>query len=69
MTRSSSGNLMRSTLFTGEQVKTSGFGVFTVKSKNVRRGRNPQTGDDLQISARKVLRFKARPVLKKGMGG
>jgi len=61
-------DILKSSLEKEEAVKLSGFGVFTVKSKNVRKGRNPQSGDELQISARKVLRFKASPVLKKGMG-
>ena len=61
-------DIMKSTLETGEQLKIAGFGVFIVKSKHLRKGRNPQTGDDLQIAPRKVLRFRASPVLKKGMG-
>ncbi|MEI6126387.1 MAG: integration host factor subunit alpha [Pseudomonadota bacterium] len=57
--------LMRSALEGGEKVKISGFGNFNIRSKNVRRGRNPQTGDEIKISARSVLTFKASPVLKK----
>ncbi len=57
--------LMRNALENDEKVKISGFGNFTVRSKNIRRGRNPQTGEAIQISARKVLTFKASPVLKK----
>ena len=59
-------DIMSLTLETGEQLKIAGFGVFTVKSKNIRKGRNPQTGDDIQIAPRKVLRFRASSVLKKG---
>ena len=59
--------LMRTALEQGEKVKISGFGNFSVRSKHVRRGRNPQTGDAIQISARNVLTFKASPVLKKAL--
>jgi integration host factor subunit alpha len=51
----------------GEKVKISGFGNFNIRSKKVRRGRNPQTGDDMQISARTVLSFKASPLLKRAL--
>jgi len=61
--------LMRASLETGEHVKISGFGVFEVKEKNERRGRNPQTGDKLEISGRRVLKFKASTLMKKRMGG
>jgi integration host factor subunit alpha len=45
-------------------VKISGFGNFTVKQKAARRGRNPQTGEEITITPRKVLTFKVSPVLK-----
>ncbi len=45
-------------------LKISGFGCFVVKEKKARRGRNPQTGDEITITPRKVLTFKASPVLK-----
>ena len=61
-------SLMRIHLESGEQVKIAGFGLFDVKSKKVRRGRNPQTGEQLEISGRRVLRFKASPIMKKRMG-
>lgn len=57
--------IIRRKLERGEKVKLSGFGNFVVRKKRVRRGRNPQTGEDIQISARKVLTFKSSPVLKK----
>ena len=59
--------LMSANLESGEQVKIAGFGLFDVKSKTVRRGRNPQTGEQLEISGRKVLKFKPSPVMKKRM--
>jgi integration host factor subunit alpha len=55
---------MRDTLAKGEEVKISGFGKFVVKAKNARVGRNPQTGEPVHISARRVLKFKPSDVLK-----
>lgn len=55
---------MKQTLSEGESVKISGFGTFNVKRKRERRGRNPQTGDDLQITARKVIIFKPSNIMK-----
>ena len=61
--------LMRKSLESNQKVKISGFGNFNIRSKNIRRGRNPQTGDEIKISARSVLTFKASPVLKKVLNG
>ena len=61
--------LMRKSLETNQKVKISGFGNFNIRDKNIRRGRNPQTGDEIKISARSVLTFKASPVLKKMLNG
>lgn len=61
--------LIRQSLEHNEKVKVSGFGNFNIRSKNVRRGRNPQTGEEIKISARSVLTFKASPVLKKALNG
>ena len=55
---------IKEALIKGEKVKISGFGNFAIKEKKARRGRNPQTGDDLTISARRVLTFKPSQVLK-----
>ena len=44
-----------------------GFGTFTVRSRNARKGRNPQTGDTINIRASRTVGFKAAPVLKKGL--
>ncbi len=60
-------DLIRARLEDGGKVKISGFGNFTIREKNVRRGRNPQTGDEIKIAARNVLTFKASPVLKKAL--
>ncbi len=61
--------IMKSKLETGEQVKISGFGTFNVKDKKVRKGRNPQSGETMDITARNVLKFIASPVLKKKVNG
>ena len=48
----------------GEKIKISGFGNFIVREKKSRVGRNPQTGEAIQISARRVLSFRPSQVLK-----
>lgn len=57
-------DLMKNTLEDGEKIKIAGFGNFVVKEKASRRGRNPQTGSEIEISARKILTFKPSQVLK-----
>jgi len=52
------------TLSKGENVKLSSFGNFVVRKKSQRLGRNPKTGEEVIISARKVVTFKAGPKLK-----
>jgi integration host factor subunit alpha len=56
--------LMAKTLEKGEDVLISGFGKFSVKQKNARKGRNPATGDDLMLTSRKVVTFKCSPILR-----
>lgn len=55
--------IMKESLETGETIKVSGFGNFEIKQKNARRGRNPQTGEAITITARKVLTFKPSSLL------
>ena len=50
--------LIKSALASGEDVLISGFGKFCVKTKRERRGRNPATGEDMMLEARKVVTFK-----------
>jgi len=57
-------NLLKEKLENGEQVKISGFGKFEVMKKNARRGRNPQTGEPMEISARNTLVFRPSKVLR-----
>ncbi len=52
------------TLISGENVKISSFGSFTIREKGERIGRNPKTGVEVPILPRKVLVFKASHVLK-----
>ena len=61
--------IIRTTLENRNKVKISGFGNFNIRTKKVRRGRNPQTGEEIAITARNVLTFKASPVLKKALNG
>ena len=56
--------IMKETLADGEKVKISGFGNFVVREKNARKGRNPQTGQEILLDARRVLTFKPSLVLK-----
>jgi integration host factor subunit alpha len=49
----------------GKNVKLSSFGNFILREKSERPGRNPKTGEEVMISARKVVTFKAGPKLKK----
>ena len=61
--------VMKETLEEGEEIKLSGFGKFEVRHKEERMGRNPQTGDEILIPERKVLRFKVSQVLKDELNG
>ncbi|MBQ4832201.1 integration host factor subunit alpha [Pseudoalteromonas sp. MMG010] len=55
---------IRSALEKGEQVKLSGFGNFDLRDKKERPGRNPKTGEDIPISARRVVTFRPGQKLK-----
>ena len=60
-------DLLKETLEKGDKIKISGFGNFVVREKRPRKGRNPQTGDEIQITARRVLTFKPSQVLRKAL--
>lgn len=62
-------NELKHTLQNGEKVKISGFGNFVVRGKSERIGRNPQTGEQIKISARRVLTFRPSQVLKAMLNG
>lgn len=55
---------IRRALENGEQVKLSGFGNFDLRDKNQRPGRNPKTGEDIPITARRVVTFRPGQKLK-----
>ncbi len=56
--------IMKQTLSSGEDILISGFGKFCVKEKKERRGRNPETGNDMILEARRVVTFKWSGKLK-----
>ncbi|MGE4353038.1 MAG: HU family DNA-binding protein [Oscillospiraceae bacterium] len=56
------------TLEIGEKVQLVGFGVFDVKSRGVRMGRNPKTKEEIEIPASRVPQFKAGKLLKEAVG-
>lgn len=56
--------IIKKTLGSGEDVLVSGFGKFCVKEKRKRRGRNPATGEDLMLEARRVVVFNCSGVLR-----
>ncbi|MCG6536782.1 MAG: integration host factor subunit alpha [Syntrophales bacterium LBB04] len=58
-------DIIKDELIKGNDVLISGFGKWAVKAKKKRKGRNPQTGKDLTIAARKVVTFKASQILRK----
>lgn len=56
-----------SALARGESVKISSFGTFSVRSKKMRMGRNPKTGEEVPITPRRVITFRASHVLKESI--
>ena len=61
--------IMKKTLESGEDVLISGFGKFCVKEKDERRGRNPITGGDLGLGARRVVTFRCSSVFREKLNG
>jgi len=55
---------VKTSLSNGEDVLISGFGKFIVRKKEARRGRNPQTGENLTLDPRRVITFKCSPVMR-----
>lgn len=62
-------SLSKESLINGEDLLLSGFGKFNVKDKKARRGRNPQTGDELTLGARRVVTFKPSGILRSKING
>jgi integration host factor subunit alpha len=61
--------VIKKTLENGGDVLISGFGKLCVKEKNERRGRNPQTGEDMMLGSRRVVTFRCSPTLKAQING
>ena len=61
--------IIKSTLVSGEDVLVSGFGKFCVKDKKERKGRNPATGEDAILSARRVVTFRCSRTLRSKVNG
>jgi integration host factor subunit alpha len=61
--------IIKNTLTSGEDVLISGFGKFSVKEKNERKGRNPATGEDMMLDPRKVVTFKCSGKLRDRVNG
>jgi DNA-binding protein HU-beta len=54
-------------LLAGEAVRVSGLGIFNVAARSARQGRNPQTGETIQIGASKAVRFHAGKAVKNAL--
>jgi integration host factor subunit alpha len=61
--------IMKNRLENRDDLLISGFGKFCVNDKNDRRGRNPATGEDLTLGARRVVVFKCSGVLREKVNG
>jgi integration host factor subunit alpha len=61
--------ISKNTLANGNDLLLSGFGKFNVKDKNARRGRNPQTGADVMLDARRVVTFTTSSILRDRVNG
>lgn len=62
-------DIMKKTLSQGEPVSISGFGKWDVKKKRARRGRNPKTGDEMEITPRRVVTFSLSNVFRAKLEG
>ena len=61
--------IIKKTLVSGEGVLITGFGKFCIRDKEKRRGRNPQTGEDMTLRSKRVVTFKCSPVLRERVNG
>ncbi len=62
-------DIMKGELAEGEPVLISGFGKWSIRNKNPRRGRDPQTGEELVLDGRRVITFKCARKLKDVLNG
>lgn len=60
-------NTVQDALKKGEEVRLTGFGTFSVRKRNARKGRNPQTGKEIKITAKKAPAFKAGKTFKEAV--
>jgi DNA-binding protein HU-beta len=60
---------IQKSLVSGDKVTLPGFGTFEVRSRAARQGRNPQTGETIQVQASKAPAFKAGAALKNAVNG
>ena len=61
--------ISKASLIKGEDLLISGFGKFNVREKNPRKGRNPQTGEELMLDARRVVTFRPSGLLRDKVNG
>ncbi len=61
--------VIKENLEKGEKIKIAGFGNFAIRKKTARKGRNPKTGDEIEITRRKVVAFKPSQLLRKAVNG
>jgi integration host factor subunit alpha len=62
-------NISQNSPINGSNLLLSGFGKFKVNDKRPRRGRNPQSGEDLMLDSRRVVTFRPSPVLREKVNG
>ncbi len=62
-------DVIAETLASGDKIQLVGFGSFEVRSRAARKGRNPQTGKEMKIAAKKAPVFKAGKALKDAVNG
>jgi integration host factor subunit alpha len=60
---------LKAAIENGINVEISGFGKFVIRHKNARIGRNPKTGEEAEVTERKVVNFKPSQVFKKAVDG
>jgi integration host factor subunit alpha len=61
--------IMKKKLESGEDIQISGFGRFSIKNKRERRGRNPQSGEDLTLEPRRVVTFRCSEIFRHKING
>ena len=61
--------IIKKTLASGEDILISGFGKFCLKDKKERKGRNPETGGDMKLRARRIVTFKCSNLMRDRLNG